>query len=106
MDMLQLDLPQTWASLLLILKAAFALVGVVLLLWHMDHEWEHVPNDQRARYLLLLGYGVFQAGATYEQLSDGVFGYRHLAALILSVALVGVAGYSIWCAHKRRQDAP
>lgn len=106
MTTLALDVPDAVAVTLLLIKAAFALTGVLLLLWHMNAEWPHMPRkDQRARYLLLLAYGVFQVGATTEQIEDGTFGYRHLVALLLSVALAGVAAYSIRCAHKRRTHA-
>lgn len=102
MDALALALPATWAAVIYAAKGILALSGVLLLLWHMDHQWPLMTDPaQRARYLLLLGYGVFQAGATVEQLNDVTpLGWRHVGALILSAALAAVAGYSIYTARR------
>lgn len=102
MDILALDLPAGWAAVIYAAKGLLAVGGVVLLLWHMDHQWPLMTDAaQRARYLLLLGYGVFQAGATVEQLNDtAALGWRHVGSLILSAALVVVAGYSIHTARR------
>ena len=82
-------------------KGVLSLVGVVLLLWHMDREWDRMQDrPQRARYMLLLAYGLLVAGASAEQAAtDVVLGVRHWVSLVLSLALVGVASHSI--AHSR-----
>jgi peptidoglycan/LPS O-acetylase OafA/YrhL len=105
MDPLFVDhIPESWNVPILITKGLFAITGVLLLIWHMDREWGQIhKSDQRLRYILLLGYGVLQVGATPEQIAEGVdLSFRHLGALVLSAGLVVVAAYSMWRSHKER----
>lgn len=101
-----IDFLDPYAPAILITKGALAILGVLLLIYHMNHEWSHMAHpDQRARYLLLLGYGVLQAGATPEQLEEGIgISYRHLGGLATSIALVVVAVMSIRSYRHRASD--
>lgn len=77
------------ATCLLVIKGVMSLIGVLLLLYHIDERWESMKERaQKARFYLLLGYAVLSAASTYEQLEAGNYGYRNLGGLILSVGLV------------------
>ena len=56
------QIPGSWTDFILISKGVCAMVGVMLLLWHINHEWIRMQGDQRARYMLLLAYGVLSTG--------------------------------------------
>lgn len=96
-------IPPEWTVPLLFLKGGVAIMGVLLLVFHMNAEWNRMQsNDQRARYLLLLGYAVLTAGGTSEQLKEGVeLSYRHLGSLLLCIALVLVTAQSIRNSRRR-----
>ena len=97
--------PPEWALWLHVIKGSLAVAGVILLVWHMDTEWERMGGPQKARYLLLLGYAVLVAGASAEQIDEGTLvSYRHLASTLLSAALVWVAAYSIRSARVVRRN--
>lgn len=51
------------ADTVFILKGVLALAGTVLLVAHMNRVWDETTDPaQRARYLVLLGFGVLLAG--------------------------------------------
>lgn len=98
-------LPPEWTVPLLVYKGLVSVLSVVLLIVHMDRQWDRMNSRaQKARYLCLLGFGVLISGASAEQLGEGleVLSYRHLGALVMSTALAGVALYSIRSEGKGR----
>ena len=95
--------PPAWALWFMAIKGTVSAVGVLLLVFHMNTEWDRMHGPQKARYLLLLGYAVLVAGASAEQVQEGLpVSYRHLASFALTVALVVVAAWSIRSARGTR----
>lgn len=90
----------------LALKGVLAVLGVILLILDMNSRWNRVTSvAQQARYLTLLGFAVLLAGASAEQVGEGMLlSYRHLGAMIMSVALVVTGVLSLRETHKNAQS--
>jgi len=104
-------IPDSWTPWIIITKGCFAVIGVILLLWHMDREWSRLGElekqlDRKLRYLTLLAYGVLQTGASTGQLTEGVeLEWRHLGGLIVSALFVVTAACSLrWSLRQDRMD--
>lgn len=83
------------SELVFVTKGLLAVSGVILLVVHM-HAAQFNNSAQRGRYMLLLGYGVYGATTSTEQVWTGeALQARHWFALCLALGLVCVAVYSI-----------
>lgn len=97
-------IPEDLHPFLLGFKGLLAAASVVLLITHMQIEWRYLTSRaQRLRYLTLLGYAVLVAGATGEQLAEGMLlSYRHLGSIVVTALLCWTSYVSMREAHERR----
>lgn len=97
--------PDSWTPWIILAKGAFAMIGVILLLWHMNREWVRINElDWRLRYLTLLAYGVLQTGASTEQLTDQVeLEWRHLGGFVVSVLFLVASAVSLRWSFKQNR---
>src|SRR5690606_31943654 len=88
-------------------KGILSGLGVVLLVVHMADIWDRMRDTaQRARYLLLLAYGVLVAGASTAQVARGqALALPHWPSLAVPSVLVAVAVYSI-ASERARESKP
>jgi hypothetical protein len=89
--------PDSWIEPIIMIKGLIALASVLLLLWHMTQAWCCVRTfGQKLRYLTLLAYAILVAGASLEQLNEGiVLSYRHLGSVAVTSMLVVAAVVSL-----------
>lgn len=95
--------PQDWAHTFYIWKGIAALVGTLLLIWHMARKREAMTLGQTLRYLSLLYLAVLITGASVEQTSqDVVVNYRNLAAIPGVALLIVAACVSLYESRQQR----
>lgn len=94
--------PQDYAPLFYAVKGCLALVGTLLIVWHLSDTWENTSSfAQRFRYFALLAASVLLTGASIEQIEGGALvNYRNLGALICALIIIGAMVASIREDHK------
>lgn len=90
--------PQEYAEAFNIVKGCIAIVGVLMLVGHMDRVWRHeaLTPGRRARYIALLLGAMTVAYSSAEQLDqDAVVNYRNLGAMLFVLVTFVAAVLSI-----------
>jgi len=89
--------PQEYAYEFYVLKGVLALIGTLMLIYHMHKTWTWVTNwPQRLRYLVLFGFATLLTGASWEQINQGApVNWRNIGAMLLAVALIVAMAISI-----------
>lgn len=89
--------PQDYAPLFYIVKGCLALIGTLLIVWHMAGTWGSVTSlAQRLRYFALLFLSVVMTGAAVEQVEGGALvSYRNLGALLGALIIIGAMVVSL-----------
>lgn len=78
-------------------NAALSLVGVLLLVWHMNEHWSRIGDQGHQLWcMVLFGYAVLVAGASLENAVQGVeLELHHLGSTTMSVLLIGAVAFAI-----------
>ena len=78
-------------------NAALSLVGVLLLVWHMNEHWSRIGNHGHQLWcMVLFGYAVLVAGASLENAVQGVpLEIHHLGSTIMSALLIAAVAFTI-----------
>lgn len=82
--------PAEWAGEFYVIKGVVALVGTLMLIWHMASTWDETRGwGQRLRYITLLCCAAVFTFSSVEQTNqDTVVNYRNVGALMCVVLLV------------------
>jgi DMSO/TMAO reductase YedYZ heme-binding membrane subunit len=98
-------IPEAWHPAIFLIKGLLALTSVLMLVYHMNREWNSLRSlGQKARYLSLLAYATLVAGSTVEQLDEGIqLSYRHLFSILVTAGLVVAMVISIRESHRSRR---
>lgn len=80
-----------------VIKGLVALLGTLLLLAHMEHEWrESMTWGRRMRYFTLLAYAIVQTTASVEQVTEQApINFRNVLGMVAAGVLVAAMVVSI-----------
>ena len=91
---------------LLLVNGVLSLVGVLLLVCHMNEHWGRIgQHGHQVWYMCLFGYAVLVAGASAENLAYKVdYKIHHAGSTFMSVMLILAVAYAIRLDRKDRSE--